>query len=103
MMLMFLTDSVEYGEWKIGNWNGERDHILVYHGDGTYGTNGQASAISSRTATANVYRGYWGYKICLDEECVKLYSRHWSTYSNGYGEVFSQASRWLECGEYTNW
>ena len=40
----FLSEK-NYGQFWLGEWNGERDCILVGHGNGHYGTNGAASEI----------------------------------------------------------
>lgn len=95
-------NGVRYGEWRIGSWNGERGHILQYHGDGTYGTNGPATEIYSDN-TANVCYCYWGYKIWLKDGNLKLEHKCWTEYYSSSQKSFMQSSGWTYSGTYTNW
>lgn len=101
-----IEEASEYGYWKIGNWNRERDHILVSHSGLSfynYGTNGQATRIRSRSI-ATEERNFLEFKCVLDNGNLKLYHCYSAEYVDNHGTLlFSQSSDFMEADEYTNW
>lgn len=108
----FLEDT-NYGEYWIGEWNGERDHILVGHDYGHYGTNGRAVVIydrsyNSREKCATIEKEYWDFKLVPEGDNMVLYRKASSTYcvydyGQGLRVVFNQGSWFFKDETYTNW
>lgn len=108
----FLEDTT-YGEYWIGEWNGERDHILVGHDYGHYGTNGRAGVIydrsyNSREKCATIEKEYWDFKLVPEGDNMTLYYQASTSYcANKKGEglrvVFYNSSGYFISDAYTNW
>ncbi len=102
------VDKENYGEWWIGYWNGEADNILVGHGNGSYGTNGKASNITSRSGKANKEVEIVEFIAELDNDILILKCRYsgnyyGNQYNQSYGVLFSQHSNFFHYADYTNW
>lgn len=74
----FLSEK-NYGQFWLGEWNGERDCILVGHGNGHYGTNGAASEIydhsyNSCRKCATVEYIYWEFKLVPEGDNLTLFN-----------------------------
>ena len=108
----FLSEK-NYGQFWLGEWNGERDCILVGHGNGHYGTNGAASEIydhsyNSCRKCATVEYVYWEFKLVPEGDNLTLFNTvaiyyGVNTYSDGMRIVFKQGGNFVECKTYTNW
>lgn len=108
----FLSEK-NYGQFWLGEWNGERDCILVGHGNGHYGTNGAASEIydhsyNSCRKCATVEYIYWEFKLVPEGDNLTLFNTvaiyyGVNTYSDGMRIVFKQGGNFVECKTYTNW
>lgn len=101
-----IEEASEYGYWKIGSWNYERNHILVSHSGSSfynYGTNGPATNIYSR-GVATKEREFIEFKCVLNNGDLELYHRYFSEYVNNDGTVlFTQSSNSHAVDVYTNW
>lgn len=101
-----MEESTEYGYWKIGNWNRERNHILVSHSGASfsnYGTNGEATKIYSR-GIATKERNFFQLKLILNNGNLELYHCYFGEYINNNGTVlFTQSSNFIYGDDYTNW
>lgn len=94
-----------YGKWWIGSWNGESRHILVGKGY-PHGTNGPVTGYfrAYYNQTANRAYCYIKFKATLDNDGLKVYTKHVSEYFSDQIPLFYQASNWDTIPyEFINW
>lgn len=109
----YFLEKTTHGEFWLGEWDGERDCILVGKDYGHYGTNGSASQIydhsyNSRQNCATIENEYWDFKLVPEGDNLTLFNTvaiyyGVNTYSDGMRIVFKQGGNFVECKTYTNW
>ena len=109
----YFLEKTTHGEFWLGEWDGERDCILVGKDYGHYGTNGSASQIydhsyNSRQNCATIENEYWDFKLVPEGDNMVLYRKASSTYcvydyGQGLRVVFNQGSWFFKDETYTNW
>ncbi|HJH76762.1 MAG TPA: hypothetical protein OIM43_07105 [Prevotellaceae bacterium] len=104
-----FVNRINYGKWKIGaQWHdGYRpDMIVVYHNDGSYGSNGDHTGKYPQYyqgCTANKEIEYVSFKGEIKNGDMQIYFLFGSDYCSDNIPLFYQSSLWVLYDTYTNW
>lgn len=104
-----FVNRINYGKRKIGaQWHdGYRpDMIVVYHNDGSYGSNGDYTGKYPQYyqgCTANKEIEYVSFKGEIKNGDMQIYFLFGSDYCSDNIPLFYQSSLWVLYDTYTNW